>query len=824
MGKKEFSSRAESLLLWQNGLIRDVAYGFRMIRNARLVSIAITLTLAVGIGINTGIFTLINGILRRPRTDSDPATFAGLYAQYWSRGNPRELGGSFSVAAYRAIEQRSHSLVELAAWRTDAVLIGEDPMRALALEVSCNFFSVYGLTVPLSGRLFRTSECAPGTEERAVVISEELWRSRFAADAHILGKTILLNRQVFTVVGITPANFAGRLRGDFWVPYTTQHRLTGNEDIFAADLTPSLWLEGRLLPQHSRDQLQAEVNVILQQVSPPDPDWKVRALVTNGAMINDPVVRSKSFWIVLLILTGAMLLLLVSCTSGSVLLLSRAIARQREVAVRIALGAARWRIIRQLLSENLLIAAAAGGLGIFLALEIPQIFRKLIPQMPYYPFSFDWHIFAWLATITLASSIVAGLAPAMECLKQDVWITLKRRDHADSSGARWTIRDLLVVAQVCFCMVLMVVSSMFSQAVLSIFETEPGFETRQVLVVPVELPLERYTVSEAGAFLQRLQERIAAISEVDDLATSSVTPLSDDEEATGSSELRLPTEASAEGHTASVRAVSRNYFQTLGIPFVRGDGFLPSDSDDNAVVISQAFAAAFWARQDPVGQTVISADGKRLRVVSVVRDNHTGYTKEADGPTLYTLRSKPSSGDLLLVRFRGNVIPVAEALKQIVHQLDPQILALPSTLRAQIDEDAEHLWLLGKMLLFVAGVAVALALLGIYGMVGYSVTRRTREFGIRAAMGAGPRDVMLVVFATGSRPVFAGILVGIVAAFGFSSGVVKVLQHAPVPLNSTRPVPYAIVAASLTLAALMSMIGHACRAARVEPLTALREE
>ena len=812
-------------MLWLNGLIRDLRYGFRMVRNAPLVSFAVTLTLAVGIGINTGIFTLINGILLRPRTDSDPATFARLYAQYWSRGNPRELGGAFSPAAYRAIQQRSQALAELAAWRTDGVLIGEDPTRSLALEVTCNFFSVYGLAKPLIGRVFRASECAPGTEERVVVLSQDIWRDRFAGDPRILGKTILLNRQSFTVVGIAPANFPGQLRGGMWVPLTMQHRLTGNQDIFAADLSPSLWLEGRLRPQQSRLQLQAEVNAIVAQVPAQDPDWKVRVLVTNGAMINDPAIRAKSFWIVLLILTGAMLLLLVSCTSGSVLLLSRALARQREIAVRISLGAARLRILRQLLSENLLIALAAGALGVSLALEIPPAFRKLIPQMPYYPFNLDWHIFAWLTSITLASSIFAGLAPALECLKHDVWGSLKGREHsADTGRSRWTLRDLLVVVQVCFCMVLMVVSSMFSQAVLSIFAAEPGFETQHVLAVPVDFSPERYGTTDADAFLSRLQDRIAAIGQVDSVATSSMTPLTDDEESTPDSEFRLPAQLSAEGHAAAVRAVSRNYFPTLGIPYVQGDGFLPSDSGNTAVVVSQAFASMFWPGQDPLGQTVVSGDGTRLRVVSVVRDNRTSYTNDPDGPTLYTLRSKPSSGDLLLIRFHGNLTPVAAALKSIVHDLDPQMLILPSTLRAQIDENAEHVWLLGKMLLFVAGVAVALALLGIYGMVGYSVTRRTREFGIRAAMGATPRHLMRSVFAAGSRPVFAGILVGIAAAFAFSSGVVKVLQHAPIPLSSISPAPYLIVAISLTLAALSAMLGHARRAARIQPLIALREE
>jgi predicted permease len=813
-------------VLWLNGLIRDLKYGVRMMRNARMVSIAVTLTLAVGIGINTGVFTLINGMLLRPRTDSNPATFARLYAQYWSRANPREFAGAFSLAAYRAIQQRSQSLEELAAWRTDGVLIGDEPSASLALEVSCNFFSVYGLTEPLSGRLFRASECAPRTEERVVVISEEAWRNRFAADPQIVGKTILLNRQPFTVVGITPVNFSGRLRGPgFWVPFTMQHRLTGNADIFVEDTVPSLWLEGRLRPQHTRDQLQAETNVIVGQVPLPDPDLKARVLVTNGAMIEDPMIGAARFWIVFLILTGALLLLLVSCASGSVLLLSRAIARQREIAVRISLGAARWRVVRQLLSENLLIAGVAGVLGITIALEIPQVFRKLVPQLPYLPFNLDWHIFWYLATITLASSIIAGLAPALECLKQDVWVSLKGHEHsAQTAGKRWTARDLLVVAQVCFCMVLMVVSSMFSKAVLSIFVMEPGFETRHVLAVPLQFS-DSYSPSDAQAFLATLQDRIATISNVDDVATSSMSPLADGaEESTSGSEFRLPTQLSQEGHTATVRVVSRNYFTMLGIRFVRGEGFPPSDSDASAIVISQAFAAGFWPRQDPIGQTVITGDGKRLLVVSVVRDNYSNYKNEPDGPTLYALRSKPLPGDLLLVRFHGSAVPVAAEVKSVVRDLDPQMLVISTTLRAQMDDNAEHGWVIGEMLLFVAGVAVFLALLGIYGMVGYSVTRRTREFGIRSAMGASPRDVMQVVFATGARPVIAGIIVGIAVAFGFAWGVAKVFQRAPIPLSATDPTPYAAVGISLTLAALAAMIGHARRAARIEPLTALREE
>lgn len=814
-------------MLWLDNLVRDLKYGLRMARNARLLSIAVVFTLAVGIGINTGVFTLINGLLLRPRTDSDPASFASLIAQYWSHGNPRGYGGQFSPAAYRAIEQRAQSLKELAAWRPDGVLIGEESTRTLALEVSCNFFSVYGLARPLTGRLFRPSECAQGSEDPVVVLAEEAWRNRFSADPHILGRTILLNRQPFTVVGIIPADFSGRLVGPgIWVPYTMQHRLTGNPDIFSAELMPSLLLQGRLAAGRSREQLSAEANVIVSGVPTSDPNLKPRVLVTNGAEIENPNLLSLKFWIISLILTGGALLLLVSCASGSVLLLSRAVARQQEIAVRISLGAARQRIVRQLLSENLLLAVAAGGLGIYLALEIPKVFRKLIPQMPHFPFTLDWHIFGYLAAVTLAASLIAGLTPALECLRQDVWVALKGNASTLGGGKmRWNLRDLLVIVQVCFCIVLMVVSAMFSRAVLSLFSMEPGFETRQVLAVPLQLSPDRYSTNAADAFYGTLHQRIATLNQVDAIAGTSLTPLADTlGDPTGAAEFRLPTQGQPEAHTATVRAVSPNYFSTLGIPFLRGDGFPLSETENDAVIVSQSFAASFWPRLDPIGQILTSSDGKRLRVAGVVRDNHTRYSNEPDGPTIYTRRLNPAPGDMLLLRFRGDVLPVATAVKHIVRELDPQMLVLSSTLRTQMDDNAEHGWVIGKMLLFVAFVAAALALLGIHGVVGYSVARRTREFGIRAALGATPRELMRLVFTSGVRPVIAGAIAGVACAFAFSSAVVGILRQAPIPLSSTSPAPYAAVVGLLIAAACAAMLGHARRAASIQPLVALREE
>src|SRR2546430_3459240 len=312
-----------------------------------------------------------------------------------------------------------------------------------------------------------------------------------------------------------------------------------------------------------------------------------------------------------------------------------------------------------------LFRSVAGGLGLYLALQIPKAFQKLAPAMPHYSFTLDWHVFDYLAAITLAAAIFAGIAPAAECLRQDVWISLKGRDLSLSAvRARWKPQDLLVIAQVSFSVVLMVTSVMFSRAVVSIFRAEPVFETRHVLAVPLELGPERYDPAETEAFYRSLQERLAGSPLVDAVATSSISPLmGDGEEGVRlNTEFRLPTQASGGTHSATVRAVSQNYFATVGIPLVLGQVFRNTLSDENAVMTSQSFATAFWPAQDPIGREVIAPDGKRLRVLALVRDTYTGYTRQPDGPCIYMLRTIPARGDRKSTRLNSSHSQISYAV------------------------------------------------------------------------------------------------------------------------------------------------------------------
>jgi predicted permease len=813
---------------WSEELIRDVRYGGRMLRMAPLISIAVVITLAIGIGLDTGVFTVINGMWLRPRCEVQPETFARLYAQYSLRGQPRDFGGLSSLAAYRALVSQSHFLDQLAAWRTDGVVVEDDATRTLAMEVSCNFFSVYGLQHLRAGRLFRSDECDTGADAHVAIIAEEFWRDRFGSDPQILGKSILLSHQRFTVVGITALDFSGRVRGPgIWVPYTAQPLLTRDRDIFRSDTMPSLWLEGRLRHGATRPQLASEATGIASRLLNDDRDVKTSFVATNGSMIEDPNVRDVAFWIMLIVISGLTLLLIVSCATAAVLLLSRAAARQREIAIRISLGAARARILRQLLAENMLLALSAGLIGIYIALEVPPVFKALLPKsMPHFPFTLDWHIFGYLAAVTFTASLLAGLAPALECLRQDVWASLKGTESSVRAGRmRWSLRDLLVVTQVSLSVVLMVASAMFIRVELAILNADPGVETEHVLQVPVQLPLDRYDVTATRDFYTALQQRLAALPAVESIATSSASPLAGaQEESEAPSQFHLPTQAAEAGHSASVMQVSANYFSTLDLRLVRGESFRDVPSDAGTAVVSQAFAAAFWPGKDPLGQLIVGPDGQRLRIIGVVRDTRTQNPGHTDGPFIYLLRSQPARGDMLLVRFRGDSQAVQLAVNNAVRDLDPQMFVLTSTLREILNDFAKIFWTLGKMLLFVALVAAGLALLGIYGVVGYSVTRRTREFGIRAALGASRRELMRLVVVSGSRPVLAGTVLGALLAAAFSLAVVSTLRNAPLTISAHDPLTYMAVCVLLLIASTAAMLGHARRAAQVEPLVALREQ
>jgi predicted permease len=814
---------------WIETVLQDVRYGLRLLKQSPLLSGAIVLTLTLGIGINTGVFTVLNGMLLRARVDKDPDSFAHVSAQYSGDAGAAVLDWGISVADFRAYQTSVRSMEKLAAWGIGRSTVGQDdPTQWLIMPVTCNFFSLYGLEQAKLGRLFRDEECAKRGVEPVVVISEELWRSHFAADPRILGTVIRLNQQPFTVIGVTPARFSGQLRGPgIWTPYTMQASFFGGRDFFRDSSLPWLTLEGRLKPDQTRAAAQAELTVIAHNQDRLQPGRKTTIFVTNGSFVEEPSQRAQMLWIAPLIMGALTLILLLACANVTMLLLSRAATRQREIAIRLSLGAGRKRLLRMLLTESLILAGGAGAISAWIAAEVPAAMGKLIPGMPHYPLQPDMLVFAYLAGITLLAGAIAGMAPAAESLKVDLTASLKGQEGLFGSG-RTRTGGLLVGAQVAMSLVLLVGAGLFVRGESTVFRENPGFETRQVLLFSLRPPMPPYTPASAAAFHRTLEQRLHALPGIQSVCFASSPPFSSDEGRGPAEEVRVPGQAKGTGLKASVNIVSAEFFDTLGIPIVRGrafrEGERPFKGAAQPMVVSEAFARALWPTQDPLGEAIQDADGGLLQVVGVARDVKSQRFGALDGPSFYRLRDPRTYGDAIMARFQGDAIPAQLAVRNLIRETGRGMLPRVATLQSVMDQFAEGFWKMAEIVLFLGAVAIVLAVVGIYGVIAFAVSRRTREMGIRMALGASRTDVVLSVMASGVKPIVIGLSAGLLLAMAGAAALAQALRATPIGLNVRDPVAYVAVSLLLVSTALAAMFVPALRAARSDPSRALRQE
>jgi predicted permease len=811
---------------WSGTLLQDVRYGLRLIKRSPLLAFATVLTLTLGIGMNTGVFTVLNGMVMRARVDKDPESFAHVSALYSGDAGRVVLDSGVSTADFHAYQTGVRSLENIAAWGIGRSTLGrDDPAQLLIMPVTCNFFSLYGLERPRIGRLFRDEECGtPG--EPVVVIGEELWRSRFAADPQILGTTIRLNQQTFTIIGVTPARFAGQLRGPgVWVPYTMQPAFFGGNDFLRNGSVPWLVLEGRLKSGQTRATAQAELSVIARQQDRLQPGRITAIFVTNGSFIQEP--GSPMRWMGPLIMGALTLILLLACTNVTMLQLSRAASRQREIAIRLSLGAGRKRLLRMLLTESLILAIAAGVISAWIAYQVPALMEKFIPGMPHYPLQPDMLVFAYLGAITLLAGTIAGMAPATESLKLDLTASLKGQESLLGAG-RIRSRGFLVGAQVAMSLVLLVGAGLFVRAEFTTFSANPGFETRQVLQFSVHTPLSRYTPASSTAFYRTLEQRLRALPGIQSVSFSSSPPFSNDEGSGPTEMVRLPGQVKGTGLKAAVNIVSPQFFETLGIPIVRGREFREGEASGKGVispiVVSEAFARTLWPAKDPLGAIIQDDGGDLAEVVGIARDVKSQRFGALDGPSFYRLRDPRAYGDSILARFQGDAPTMQLAVRNAIREMDREMLPRIGTLQSVMDNFAESFWKLAEMTLLLGAVAMVLAVTGIYGVLAFSVSRRTREMGIRMALGATRADIVVAVISSGVRPILFGLLAGILAAMAGAFVLAQVLRATPIGLDVGDPVAYVAVSLLLVLTALGAMFGPALRAARSDPSCALRQD
>jgi predicted permease len=810
-------------LYWLDTLAQDVRYGLRQLRRKPLLSLTIIITLTLGIGLNGAAFSLMKASLFRANVVKAPDRFLRLYPQTWNTERRMVEDEKTTYDDYLAYRDSTASLAELAAYGPTALVPDADDTPAFSgMLISCNFFRIMGLDqVPHeSGRLLQEDDCARTAP--VAVISQEVWETRFGSDPQILGRVMHVNRQALVIVGIVPAGFVDPA---VFVPYTMQPRLSPSDNLRQSTVA-WLRLAGRMEPGVTRAQVQAQAAVAARQQDRLQPPHRTVVSATDGSTVADPGLDGHVLWGVYLMLGAPMLILLAVCANVSTLLLSRAVGRRREVAVRISLGAGRTRLVRMLLTEVLVMAAVASAFGVWLAYRGPAALRSFMGLRGNYVVQPDWTVYLYLLGATLLAGCLAGLAPALESLRVDLASSMKGEDGLlPSELGKWRARDTLIAAQVALSLVFLTCAGIGARSYYKLFNDDPGFETRHLLVSGVGSRTLKYTPEAAEAFWKALEERVQALPGV--LSVASTSSLRNGPTVN----VRLPGQDTLSQRPASLVVVTPGYFDTLGLPVVQGRTFSREESrqaNPRVALVSVRLAQSLWPGQDAIGKRMLDTPeqgrvSSPLEVIGVVRDTKSGLFYDADYQ-FYKVRGPRDMSDTLLLRFTGNPDVLATAVRRTIRDLEPQVVPAPRTMQSLIDFGTDHVWRATNVILLLSALPVVMSIVSIYGVAAFTVAQRTKEIGIRMALGASRREVIRLVLESASRPVVVGLVVGFGLAMAAGFALSQASKGAPFTLSTEEPAVYLAAGILLAVTAAVAVIGPARRAATADPISALRHE
>jgi predicted permease len=812
---------------------QDLLYTIRSARHEPVLSMVAVLALSLGIGLNAGVFTLLNSMFLSAPTQTNPAGFVQIYPRYegWFTGAAQF--SSFTTEDYDAIRSRSTALEEAAASQQSSAILDQAHRRISTLLVTCNYFHVFGIAHSLLGRLLGPNECDRGNAAQVVVLSEPFWRSQFNADPHIVGGIIQLNGLPFTVIGVVPGDDANLLGAGVIVPYTLQPILDHRTNLLGSADSPWLGITARLRKGHSRADAQAELATILRQQDRAYVERKVSALdrktsvvLTNGSFIEDPAMRDLVLVLMALILGPLLLVLLLACSNVTMLFLSRAVVRRGEIAVRLALGIGRARLIRMLLMESMLTVLIAAPISIALAYRVPLLIMNVADpkQSGFLPLMHpNWHVFGYLAVLIVVATAASSLAPMQAAWKLDLTAALKGREGSTTIGSRTT--GGLIVAQIAMSFVLLGAAVLFGRLPGMVTAMDPGFETRHTLAVPLDLDISSENRAAALAFYDALESRIRTIPGVQSLAYESLQPFRGQ---SPPNEIRLAGQEKGQGKPASVDSVSTEFFSTFGIRVVAGRSFLSSDetsaSAASVVLVSQAFAKQFWFNDNPIGKVITTPDDKRSVVAGVVADTRSERFGITDAPRLYTLRDPAALDGQMYVRFTGNTNTMENAVRDVVRGLDPTRIEAPQTIWESLEARAKRMRSLALIVVVMASIAVLLALTGVYGVLSFVINQRRREVGIRMALGANRPSIFCSILLRGCRQIALGLVCGIALAEPAAWTFTRLLKNSPLPLRNFDALVYGIASGLLVAVSLSAMYLPAMRATQVDPMAALRTD
>lgn len=801
--------------LWRS-VWEDARYGARLIRRSPLFSAVVVLTLTVGIGINASVFTVFERVGMKAHVTRDPDSFVRIFPESQADGHDRPV----SYSEYLALRDRNRSLRQLAAFQRFPVLLGDDDSwGTTALAVSCNFFQVEGLDRPLMGRLIDAGDCSNSGGQAVAVISEQIWRDRFAADPHIIGRMTRINNAAVPIVGVVPVRTSlWSEPTSVWVPYTAQAEFQAERDFLHEDLL-WLWLAGRMKPGYTRSLVEAEFTGLERQLDWLTPGRRTAVETTDGSWLANFELRAtgRDLFLLAFFFGAFYLVLLIACANVATLLLSRAASRSREIAVRLSLGAPRIRLVRMLVTESLLLAGMAGAASVWLLYRVPvPLFRYLSPKAPPIPMPPDWLVFTYVAAMVLLAGIVSGLAPALESVKVDLASTIRGNGGVlGGTGSGSKLRGWLVTAQVALSMVLLVEAALFGKSEDRNLNADPGYLPRNVVVALLRFP-SGTSPQAAGSRLDRIANHLRAVPGVRDVTFSDNLPMIGNDTV----QLRPPGRPDAV-QPVDIYSASTGFMNTLGVPLVRGRDF--ERADRAAVIISESLARLFFRRRNPVGQTLNLPEGE-VTIVGVAKDISPLRVGGSENPPVWRTGLTHPANAFLSVRFATPKMAAGQAVRASLREIEPSLVVMARNLQSWIDLVTEQMWNLVTLIVILGVVATVLATMGIYGAVSFAVNQRMRDLGIRVALGAGRIDIVREVFRMGGRPVLRGLLIGSWMSVAFAASLRENLRGTPLRIDSTDPLVYLLAMVLLALAAALAMIGPARRGSRSDPLDALRCE
>ena len=807
-----------------HNLLNDLRHGVRLLARAPGFTVIAVAALAIGIGANTAIFSVVNTLLIQPPPYESPDRLAVIWEHNLPRDRKNNVISPGNFIHWREMQQ---SFVDIAAvgGRPDnplkVTLTGNgDPEEIRMQSVSASFFPLLGVNAA-QGRVFSAEEDRP--QSRVVVMSHRLWTRRYGGDPNILQKSITLQGIPFTVVGIMPPGFSYMDKTvEIWLPI----------GFSAESRTPrGRWLTslGRLKPGVTFEQAQTDMARVHEELTRLFPQfntgWTARVVPLTDELTGG--IKPA-----LLVLLGAVgFVLLIACANVANLLLARATSRQRELAVRAALGAARGRIARQLIAEGLVLAVAGGVAGLLLAWWAIHLARvavaERLPIQRLDAVQLDGWVLLFTLVASLVSGVLFGIVPALSASGAALTDALKEGGRTGSGRRGKHTRNVLAVVEIALALVLLVGAGLLVRSFIRLLNVDPGFNSERVVTMNISLPRSRYPEpAQLIQFYQRLLDRADALPGVEASSANSFLPLTGLGAATGFEVVGWPKPEPGAGPVCDVRVIANDYFKVMGIPLIKGRLFEQDEALDSKdkVIVNATLAAKYWPNEDPIGKRIKISwnDDREDEIIGVVGDvRHLALETEPRPMTYWPYPRFPYNGMALAIRTKNDPLSIARSVVSIVREQDPNLaVAGIKTLEELVDDSVAQRKLTMILLGVFAGAAMLLAGVGIYGLIGYTVSQRTQEIGIRMALGAKAGDVLRMVLRQAAMLAGAGIVLGAVGAALLTRFMAGMLYQVE-PLDVTT---FAAVAAVLAAVALLAAFVPGRRAARVDPVIALRAE